>query len=86
MDQYIDNEGKWDKAFVLCQQSIDLYRQVYGDYHPDLTVQLVRLAKLRLCHDLDNDGIALVSQAGRHIQITHGSNHELFRVYRDLIH
>ena len=87
MDSYIDQESEWMKAYTLCQQTIDLYHQVYGHYHPDLTVQLVRLCKLRIwvSPDLDNEALELIKKTGAHIAVTHGHNHDLFKVFRKAI-
>ena len=87
MDQCIDQESEWMKALTLGQQTLDLFEQVYGAYHPDLTVQLVRLTKLRLliCGDLDNEALQLVNKTAKHIGVTHGHNHQLFKIYRSAL-
>lgn len=87
MDDCIDQKAEWMKALQLGEKSIPLFEQVYGQYHPDLTVQLVRMTKLRLCicGDLDNSGIQLVGKTAKHLAVTHGQTHELYQVFRSAL-
>lgn len=88
MDDCIDISSKWRTAYELGKETIPLLTKVYGDYHPDKTLQLVRLTKLYLLlygGDLDNEGIELISKTGKHITTTHGHNHELYKVYREAL-
>lgn len=88
MDDCIDIRAQWKTAYDLGKETIPLLTTLYGEYHPDKTLQLVRLAKLYLLMyggDLDNEGIDLIGTAGKHIRITHGHNHELYSIYREAL-
>ncbi len=88
MDDFIDIRSQWRAAYDLGKETIPLLTTLYGEYHPDKTLQLVRLAKLYLLMyggDLDNEGIDLIGNAGKHISVTHGHNHELYKIYREVL-
>ncbi|KAJ6222537.1 hypothetical protein RDWZM_001082 [Blomia tropicalis] len=87
MDEYVYSKSNWVKAYQIGLETMPLYEKIYGDYHPDLTVQLVRILKLRLyiSSDLDNEAIQLISRVRKHISITHGYNNELFKMFQEII-
>lgn len=85
MDDCIENHSeRWARAYQLGMESLPYFQRIYNPHHPDLTVQLVRIAKLRLLisSDLDNEGLQLVHMARKHLNITHGCNHELHKVFQ----
>lgn len=87
MDQYID-ESQFEDAFKVGDNIMNAFALVYENQpHPDVSVQMVRLAKLRmlLSPDLDNKGIKLITETDKMIKITHRINHDLHKIYKAAI-
>lgn len=88
LDDMINNEGDWCQSFSIGMQSIPLYNQIYGDFHPDFTVQLMRVLKLKvlISHNLDEKNtIQLIKKTQNCIKITHGFEHSLYKIFREVI-
>ena len=86
MDDCIGSSS-WSEAYLRGMETLNLYDKVYGEYHTDKTLQLFRLMKLRICmsESMDNDAIQLINKTRHHIMITHGQNHGLYDLYRELV-
>jgi hypothetical protein len=88
MDETITNENDWHKCYSIGMQSIAFYNQIYGDFHPDLTVQLMRVLKLKvlITDKLDErEVIQLIKRTENCIKITHGFDHNLYKIFREAI-
>ncbi|UXI19942.1 tyrosine phosphatase domain-containing protein 1-like [Sarcoptes scabiei] len=87
MDQLINEQTGWKEAYQLGIESLNDFNRIYGDYHTDLTVQKVRVLKLRiyLASDLENETIQFIYEIEKSIAITHGYNHELYKLFKNLI-
>ena len=75
----------WNECYVLLIQTLPLYEAVYGQYHPDFTVQLMRCVKTR--SNIPSDGSEalnfLVTKFWQAVQVTHGREHPLYRQFKE---
>ena len=90
MDELITNQSDWQKCYSIGMQSISLYNQIYGDFHPDLTVQLMRVLKVKaLIVEKENVGQNefkdLIIRTQMAIKITHGFGHKIYQLFLDMI-
>lgn len=87
MDNNISDEQNWSRAYQIGLGTLEMLEKIYEFVHPDLTLQLVRILKLRvlICGDLDNEAIQLASRTDRAIKLTHGCNHDLYKLYREML-
>lgn len=83
------------KEIYLCAiRSLPLYEQIYGEYHPDLTIQLLRAVKARanmkqvpeefLSGDPSHSILFLIQKLRRCLQVTHSESHPIFQEFRSL--
>ncbi|XP_054154934.1 histone-lysine N-methyltransferase SMYD3-like [Oppia nitens] len=82
-DRLIDSKNDWQKCMQIGLETLPLYRQCYGDYHPDLTVQLVRVLKVMLLVVNNNNTMILdmIKTVRNAIEITHGLHNNLFNIF-----
>lgn len=87
IDDCINRSSDWEKAYNCGLDTIALLTKLYSGIHPDLTVELVRVLKIRLMisQDLDNDALELIGRANKNINLTHGCNHDLYKKFNDII-
>ena len=83
----------WKRAYYIAMKSFELYEKIYGQFHPDLTVQLFRVIRTRMLitdegnnyhQNFDPTLQILVKKLASEISVTHGNNHTLFRSFKDL--
>lgn len=87
-DELIENKNDWNKCYSIGLQTIPLYKQIYGDFHPDLTVQLMRILKVKyvIIDDFsDRNVIELIEKIRDSIKISHGFEHKLFYIFKQTI-
>jgi hypothetical protein len=80
-DTVVNNCDSWKEAYICGLKSLPLYEQVYGQFHPDLTVQLFRIVKVRLLLESSEieDGLSfLLTKLLESMKITHGLHHSLY--------
>ena len=86
MDVYVDKKENLADAYALCKETIPMMHEIYGEYHPDITVQKVRLFKLTVLVSDNVDEIREVGEdAKKSLMITHGCNHQLYRIFRETL-
>lgn len=80
------DEAPWNECYLLLIQTLPLYESIYGQYHPDLSVQLMRCLKARSNINFvdGSDALAvLASKASQAIQVTHGIEHPLYKEFEE---
>lgn len=87
-----DEEAKFREVYLLAIRSLPLYEEVYGDFHPDLTIQLMRCMKARanikhppveyLDGESEHSIIFLMQKLRRSLQVTHTEDHPIYREFR----
>lgn len=84
-----NNDGSnvpWNECYMLLIQTLPLYETIYGPYHPDFTVQLMRCLKVRSNIDFvdGSDGLTfLSSKLLQGIEVTHGKEHPLYKEFKE---
>lgn len=87
-DKLISDGNDWYQAYHVGIDTVPLYKLIYGDFHPDLTVQLIRIVKVVLLIDdiIDrNEIISLITKSEKSLRITHGINHSLYKMFKNQI-
>ena len=87
-DELVSNQDNWQKCYEVGMQSIPLYHQVYGHFHPDLTVQLLRVLKVNalIAQSLDDQNIlSLIRKTRNSIKITHGNTHRVNDIFNEAL-
>jgi len=88
LDELIANGNDWHQAYSIGVKSIPVYHQIYGDYHPDISVQLMRVVKIGVLiqEDVDrNQLMDLFLHLQKSLSITHGPKHQLTTFLHDII-
>lgn len=79
----------YEYAYELGKQTLPLYKRIYGFHHPDLSVQLMRLFKLRVyignIHRNDQEFKNLFEEVEKSVLLTHGKHHTLYKMLFDLL-
>lgn len=84
-DKSMSEETKYRDIYLLGIQTLPLYEQVYGEYHPDLTVQLMRIMKARANFSHTDDSAAFIGNKLRlSLEVTHGKSHSLYKMFEEL--
>jgi hypothetical protein len=101
LDKRLDDlieEGLWVEAYRVGLKSLPLYEKIYGEYHPDFTVQLLRILKIKLVlsenesehgSELASNSdsvIFFVNKAKAALEVTHGSDHALYKLFLHLLY
>lgn len=87
-DQLVSEQFNWQKCYEIGKKTIPLYHEIYGPFHPDLTVQLLRVLKVNalVAPSLDDPNIvAVIKKTRNSIKITHGLGHRLNDVFNEAI-
>ncbi|KAI1307251.1 Histone-lysine N-methyltransferase SMYD3 [Halotydeus destructor] len=93
-DRIITEECNWLDAYLIGIRSLPLYEEVYQRFHPDLTVQLFRIVKVRYLIDdeklseaaIGNHGVEfLMTKLMEAIKITHGAHHSLYTEFTNML-
>ncbi|XP_076343608.1 histone-lysine N-methyltransferase SMYD3-like [Tachypleus tridentatus] len=85
LDQAFDASislGKWEEAIDFSLATLEPYRLYYGNYHPNLGIQLFRIGKIELFMERLNAAKKILLQAEKVIAVTHGTKHP---IYQDLL-
>ena len=87
-----DGEEKFKEIYLCAIRSLPLYEQIYGEFHPDLTIQLMRAVKARanmkqvpaeyLSGNPADSILFLIQKLRRCLQVTHSENHPIFREFQ----
>lgn len=88
MDDIIFDEtlskDKFRDVYILGIQTLPLYEKVYGEYHPDMTIQLMRIMKARANFDHTDDSAAFIGNKLRSaLEVTHGKHHSLYKMFEE---
>lgn len=91
-----DGEEKFHEIYLCAIRSLPLYEQIYGEFHPDLTIQLMRAVKARanmkqvpddyLSSSPSDSLLFLIQKLRRCLQVTHSENHPIFREFAQFFH
>ena len=93
-----DEEEKYKQVYLMAIRSLPLYEQVYGQFHPDLTVQLMRAVKARanmrqvpdeyLSTDASSEHslVFLMQKLRQCLQVTHSPDHPICHEFRSFFH
>lgn len=76
----------WNECYMLLIKTLPFYEHIYGEFHPDFTVQLMRCLKVRSNIDFvdGSDSLTfLVNKLSQAIHITHGKDHPLYNQFKD---
>lgn len=92
-DDIINDSRDWEGAYLTGIKSLPLYESIYGNFHPDLTLQLFRVVKVRLLlegnvnSDEKTTGLkVLLTRLLDSIKVTHGLEHSLYvNTFREMI-
>lgn len=87
-----DEEAKFREVYLLAIRTLPLYQEIYGDFHPDLTIQMMRCVKARanmkqvpeeyLVAGSEHSIVFLIQKLRRCLQVTHSEDHPIFREFR----
>jgi len=84
-DETMNENTKFRDVYLLGIQTLPLYERVYGEYHPDLTIQLMRIMKARAHFEHPDESATFVGNRLRSsIDVTHGRDHSLYKVFAQL--
>lgn len=81
-DDIISNLKDWKDAYLTGIRTLPLYEKIYGEFHPDFTVQLMRMVKVRNMIDEPLDEKRkpfLMQKLINALKVTHGLHHSLVK-------
>lgn len=90
MDDAIDTNN-WIEAYEMGIKTMPMFEKIYGDCHPDLTVQMIRMLKLHLQLIPDNNGqidaeiSKEIQQVKQAIERTNLYDDELYKIFVSII-
>ena len=72
-------------ALILAQEMLPVFQKTYGYYHPYVSCHMLKISQL-LCVESKNvrEIINFLEKTQDCIKITHGCNHELFRIAENI--
>jgi hypothetical protein len=76
------SQEKFKDMYLLGLQTLPLYEKVYGEFHPDLTIQLFRIMKARALFDSRESSAFLGNKLLSSLEVTHGRHHSLFKEFQ----
>ena len=83
----IEAGRKYYEAHHLYLEKIKLYQKELGEYHPSITIGLMRAATA-LCdsHHPNHEALlSLMQKLNRALLVTHGTDHNLYKEYNNLL-
>ncbi|XP_027195721.2 histone-lysine N-methyltransferase SMYD3-like [Dermatophagoides pteronyssinus] len=94
MDKAIDRKN-WFEAYEIGQKTMPMFKQIYGECHPDLTVQMIRMLKLylQLIPDNNDNGFSInlneilkqINETKQAINRINFYDDELYRIFVQII-
>ena len=78
------DEGRLKKTLNLSQKVLPIFHKIYGEYHQKISHHMYRTCLIFTQDDDKEEKLAFLEKTKNCIKITHGPNHNLYRLMQRL--